>query len=74
MRVSIGSDHRGVNLKAKVLDCLRQLGHEVIDEGTDSAESVDYPDIASAVCYLASAEANYVNGHSLVVDGGWRAK
>ncbi|MCB1742131.1 MAG: SDR family oxidoreductase [Gammaproteobacteria bacterium] len=31
-------------------------------------------DIASAVCYLASAEANYVNGHALVVDGGWRAK
>ncbi len=31
-------------------------------------------DIASAVCYLASPEAAYVNGHSLVVDGGWRAK
>lgn len=31
-------------------------------------------DIASAVAYLASPEAGYVNGHSLVVDGGWRAK
>ena len=31
-------------------------------------------DIASAVCFLASDEANYVTGHSLVVDGGWRAK
>ena len=31
-------------------------------------------DIASAVCYLASDEADYVTGHSLVVDGGWRAK
>ena len=31
-------------------------------------------DIASAVCYLASKEAGYINGHSLVVDGGWRAK
>jgi len=31
-------------------------------------------DIASAVCYLASDEAGYVTGHSLVVDGGWRAK
>lgn len=31
-------------------------------------------DIASAVCYLASKEAGYINGHTLVVDGGWRAK
>jgi NAD(P)-dependent dehydrogenase (short-subunit alcohol dehydrogenase family) len=31
-------------------------------------------DVANAVCFLVSAEASYVNGHSLVVDGGWRAK
>ena len=31
-------------------------------------------DIAGAVCFLASREAAYINGHSLVVDGGWRAK
>jgi len=31
-------------------------------------------DIASAVCYLASDDAGYITGHTLVVDGGWRAK
>ena len=31
-------------------------------------------DIAAAVCFLASPDAAYINGHSLVVDGGWRAK
>ncbi len=31
-------------------------------------------DVASAVCYLASDEASYITGHSMVIDGGWRAK
>jgi len=31
-------------------------------------------DIASAVCYLASDEAGYITGHTMVVDGGWRAR
>ena len=31
-------------------------------------------EIASAVCYLASDEASYITGHTMVVDGGWRAK
>ena len=31
-------------------------------------------DIAGSVCFLASDDAGYITGHSLVVDGGWRAK
>ena len=49
MRVAIGSDHRGVNVKSKLLNLLRQLGHEVVDEGTNSEDCIDYPDIAGAV-------------------------
>ena len=49
MRVSIGSDHRGINVKQKLVELLKRLGHEVADEGTTSQESIDYPDIASVV-------------------------
>jgi ribose 5-phosphate isomerase B len=54
MRIAIGSDHRGFNVKKKLVQLIAQLGHEVIDEGTDSPESVDYPDIASAVSHKVS--------------------
>ena len=49
MKISIGSDHRGVDVKRQILDLLRQLGHDVNDVGTQSEESVDYPDIAAEV-------------------------
>ena len=49
MRISIGSDHRGVDVKRQIIDLLRQLGHEATDVGTQSEESVDYPDIAAEV-------------------------
>ena len=49
MRISIGSDHRGVQMKARLLPILEQLGHEVTDEGAHNTDSVDYPDIAAAV-------------------------
>jgi len=49
MRVAIGSDHRGVHVKNKLITLLTQMGHEVIDEGTNTTESIDYPDIASVV-------------------------
>lgn len=49
MRISIGGDHAGVGLKAKVLEHLNALGHTVSDKGTMSRDSVDYPDFAHAV-------------------------
>lgn len=54
MRVSIGSDHRGFNLKSKIRDLLSESGHEVVDLGTNSTESCDYPDIAMAVAKSVS--------------------
>lgn len=49
MRIHVGSDHGGLNLKAAIVAHLSALGHEVTDVGTHSAESTDYPDHARAV-------------------------
>ena len=49
MRIAIGADHAGFDLKQILAAYLRQQGHEVIDKGTDSTEPVDYPDFAEAV-------------------------
>jgi RpiB/LacA/LacB family sugar-phosphate isomerase len=49
MRVAIGSDHAGFELKQALARYLKELGHEVLDLGTDSTAPVDYPDFAEAV-------------------------
>ena len=49
MKVAIGCDHGGLNLKESVKEVLSALGHEVEDFGCYSAESCDYPDIAVPV-------------------------
>lgn len=43
MRIAIGNDHTATELKAVIMDYVRELGHEVINFGTDSKESCDYP-------------------------------
>ncbi len=48
MRVSIGSDHAGFALKQHLVATLGKLGHEVLDMGTNSEESVDYPPFCAA--------------------------
>ena len=49
MKIVIGSDHRGVEIKRRLSELLRTTGNEVLDIGTDGAESVDYPDFAYEV-------------------------
>jgi len=49
MRIVVGADHAGFDLKQIIAADLRRLGHEVIDKGTNSAAPVDYPDFAEAV-------------------------
>lgn len=49
MRVVLGSDHAGFDLKQQILEYVRSLGHEVLDAGTHDNSSVDYPDFAEAV-------------------------
>jgi RpiB/LacA/LacB family sugar-phosphate isomerase len=49
MRTVIGSDHAGFELKVTLAKHLHDLGHEVLDVGTNSTDPVDYPDFAAAV-------------------------
>ena len=49
MRVAIGADHAGFELKEGLAPRLRDAGYDLVDLGTDSLESVDYPDFAAAV-------------------------
>ncbi len=44
MRIALGADHKGFALKEAIKAYLKKLGHEVIDFGTDSEQSTDYPD------------------------------
>lgn len=49
MRICIGADHAGYELKQDLVEHLRQNGHDVVDIGTDSTDSVDYPPICAEV-------------------------
>jgi ribose 5-phosphate isomerase B len=64
--VAVGGDHGGFALKERLAFRLSEKGLEVIDCGTDSAEAVDYPDIAADVARkIASGEADV----GVIVDG-----
>ncbi len=64
--IAIGADHGGYSLKETLKPFLKDLGWEVIDVGTHSSESVDYPDFAYAVAQLvAQGRATY----GIMIDG-----
>src|ERR1041385_2490105 len=54
MRIALGADHAGYQLKDQIKQHLEQQGISVQDEGTSSPESVDYPDYARAVAHDVS--------------------
>lgn len=55
-RVAVGADHAGFRYKELLAERLRDQGFEVLDMGTDSGESVDYPDFARAVAEAVHEE------------------
>lgn len=54
MRIAVGADHRGCSIRAKLVELLQALGHEVFDVGSFSSEPVDYPDVAAMVAAKVS--------------------
>ena len=54
MKIAIGADHAGYSLKEQIREHLTAAGHEVVDYGTESADSTDYPDYAKPVAEAVS--------------------
>lgn len=54
MKIAIGCDHRGFDLKEKIKVIITELGHEYVDFGANSPEPVDYPDTAYAAANAVS--------------------
>jgi ribose 5-phosphate isomerase B len=55
MKIALGSDHRGFEVKRRIAATLQQMGHEVEDVGPQSKDSVDYPDYAFKVALAVSS-------------------
>ena len=68
MRIAIGCDHRGLNLKQFVMKLLTEMGYIYEDFGSYTTDSVDYPDIAKKVAE-AVAKGNFEQG-ILICDTG----
>ncbi len=55
MKIALGSDHRGVAVRQRIIPFLQKLGHEVVDFGPENGGSVDYPDYAHKVARAVAA-------------------
>ncbi|MDA0683682.1 MAG: ribose 5-phosphate isomerase B [Bacteroidetes bacterium] len=64
--ICIGSDHGGYALKSDIIEWLKADGHQVVDLGTDTPKSCDYPDFAYAV---AAMVAEGRAGRGIMIDG-----
>jgi ribose 5-phosphate isomerase B len=51
LRIALGSDHAGLDLKNALMEHLSKAGHELLDQGTHERVSCDYPDFAKAVAH-----------------------
>ncbi len=54
MRLAIGSDHRGVAARKRLIGLMERLGNDVVDCGSHGEEAVDYPDVAADVARRVS--------------------
>ena len=76
MKIAVASDHGGLTLKNSLVDFLEQQGHEIVDFGTTTAESCDYPDfvrpaaeaVASGSCQRAIVCCTTGIGASIVAN------
>lgn len=60
MKISIGNDHAGLDYKKAIVAYLELNGHEIFNHGTDTEESVDYPDFGHPVAYdVESKKAHF---------------
>lgn len=56
MKIGIGNDHSALELKAEIIEFLKEKGHEVVDYGTNSPESCDYPQYGEMVARAVVAK------------------
>ena len=59
MKFVIGADHGGYELKQQLVRYLKDMEHEVLDVGTDSTVSIDYPDVCKKACDIVIGHGTF---------------